>query len=155
MFDNIGSKIKGCAKAIFFIEAVSFVISGIATIAEDEDMILVGLLLLIVGPFVSWVSSWLLYGFGELIDNTTYIAGKVANLNSTSAAPSVPNVNRSGYNGYSGTTNYGTASTNAGYTTSNANAGTVTTWTCGYCHSVNNGTSSQCRNCGRYKGSSY
>lgn len=37
--------------------------------ATDEDLIGYGLL----GPVIAWVSSWLLYGFGELIDKTCEI----------------------------------------------------------------------------------
>lgn len=74
MYDNIGGKIKGLAKAIFILEAIAAVIGGIAFMVEDEDMILIGLLVMILGPIVAWVSSWLLYGFGELIDKTCDIA---------------------------------------------------------------------------------
>lgn len=68
MYDNIGGKIKGLAKATFIVEAIAAVITGIALMASDEDMIPVGLLVMVVGPIVTWVSSWLLYGFGELVD---------------------------------------------------------------------------------------
>ena len=68
MYDNIGGKIKGLAKATFIIEAIAVVITGIALMASDEDMIPIGLLVMVVGPIVAWVSSWLLYGFGELVD---------------------------------------------------------------------------------------
>ena len=34
------------------------------------SLILYGLLVLIAGPIIAWVSSWLLYGFGQLIENT-------------------------------------------------------------------------------------
>ena len=74
MYDNIGGKIKGLAKTIFIVESIATVITGIALMATDEDMILVGLLVAILGPIVAWVSSWLLYGFGELIDKTCDIA---------------------------------------------------------------------------------
>ena len=70
MFDNIGGKIKGLAKAVFIVEAIAAVIAGIALIASDEDLIPIGLLVLFIGPIVAWVSSWLLYGFGEIIDKT-------------------------------------------------------------------------------------
>ena len=70
MYDNIGGKIKGLAKATFIVEAIAAVITGIALMASDEDMIPVGLLVMVAGPIVAWVSSWLLYGFGELIDKT-------------------------------------------------------------------------------------
>ena len=44
--------------------------STIVTIvlATDEDFIDTAIILLFVGPIVAWISSWLLYGFGELID---------------------------------------------------------------------------------------
>ncbi len=74
MYDNIGEKIKGLAKAVFIIEAIAAVIAGIALVAIDEDLILFGVLTLILGPVVAWVSSWLLYGFGELIATNTKIS---------------------------------------------------------------------------------
>ena len=74
MYDNIGGKIKGLAKAVFIIEAITAVIMGFVLIATDVDMIPFGLLVMIVGSLVAWVSSWLLYGFGQLIDKVCEIA---------------------------------------------------------------------------------
>ena len=74
MYENIGSKIKGLAKAIFYIQAILSVFFGIGAMAEGDDMMLTGVLLMILGPIVAWVSSWLIYGFGELIDKTCDIA---------------------------------------------------------------------------------
>ena len=68
MYDNIGGKIKSLAKAVFIVEAIAAVIAGIALMASDDDMVPFGLLVMAVGPLVAWVSSWLLYGFGEIID---------------------------------------------------------------------------------------
>ena len=59
MYDNIGRKIKGLAKAVFIVEAIAAAITGIALMASDEIPI-IGLLVMIVGPLVAWVSSWLL-----------------------------------------------------------------------------------------------
>ncbi len=73
MYDNIGGKIKGLAKVLFIVTAIAEVITGIALMATDEDLILYGFLVMIVGPIVAWVSSWLLYGFGELIDKASDI----------------------------------------------------------------------------------
>ena len=73
-YDNIGGKIKGWAKWIFAIEAIAAVISGFVLMAQDEDMILIGLLVVVFGPIVAWVSSWLLYGYGQLIENSDIIA---------------------------------------------------------------------------------
>ena len=74
MYDNIGEKIKGLAKAAFIVEAIAAAIMGITILASDEDLIFTGLLVLLVGPIIAWVSSWLLYGFGELIDRVCEIA---------------------------------------------------------------------------------
>ena len=73
MYDNIGGKIKGLAKATFIVEAIAAVITGIVLMCIDEDLILYGILSLIVGPVLAWISSWLLYGFGELIDKVSDI----------------------------------------------------------------------------------
>ena len=69
-YDNIGGKIKGLAKAAFIVEAIAAVLSGLVMFAEDDDMFLIALLVAIVGPIVAWVGSWLLYGFGQLIENS-------------------------------------------------------------------------------------
>ena len=70
MYDNIGSKIKGLAKGTFIVEAIAAFISGIALMAAEDDLIGAGVLIMLLGPVVAWVSSWVLYGFGELIDKT-------------------------------------------------------------------------------------
>lgn len=75
-YENIGNKIKGLAQMAFVVEAIAAVITGIALMASDEDMILYGLLVLIAGPIIAWVSSWLLYGFGQLIENSDIIAAE-------------------------------------------------------------------------------
>ena len=76
MYDNIGGKIKGLAKASFIVAAIAEVITGIALMATDEDLILYGLIVLILGPIIAWVSSWLLYGFGQLVENSNIIAAE-------------------------------------------------------------------------------
>ena len=73
-YENIGDKIKGLAQMTFVVEAIAAVITGIALMASDEDLILYGLLVLIAGPIIAWVSSWLLYGYGQLIENSDIIA---------------------------------------------------------------------------------
>lgn len=70
MYKNIGKKIKGLALGTFIVEAVAAIIIGLLFIIEDEDMIPISLLIMVVGPVVAWIFSWVLYGFGELIDKT-------------------------------------------------------------------------------------
>ena len=73
MYNNIGGKIKGLAIATFIVAAIAAVITGIVLMCIDEDLILYGVLTLILGPVLAWISSWLLYGFGELIDKVSDI----------------------------------------------------------------------------------
>ncbi len=72
MYDNIGGKIKILAKCIFVIDAIAMFVVGIVLLSEE--LIGAGLLTMFLGPVLAWVSSWLLYGFGELIDKASEIA---------------------------------------------------------------------------------
>ena len=38
---------------------------------------LLGGLLFVLGPIAAWVSTWLLYGFGQLIENSDILAGRL------------------------------------------------------------------------------
>lgn len=77
MFENVGSKIKGLASFFCWGGIIASVVGGIWTIALlDEDFILLGLLIIALGSLLSWVSSFVLYGFGELVSNSAIIAGK-------------------------------------------------------------------------------
>ena len=73
LYDDIGKKIKGWAKWTFIIEAVCSVFGAIMSVfaLESIDMFYIPLLWIVLGPIVAWVSSWLLYAFGELVDKTT------------------------------------------------------------------------------------
>ena len=66
LYENIGIKIKTLAAVSFIVEAVTAVIAGIVMIFDYA--LLAGLLTLLFGPVIAFVASWLLYGFGELID---------------------------------------------------------------------------------------
>ncbi len=70
MYENVGEKIKSLAITIAVIEFLLTAIPGIILMATDESMILTGLIVIIVGFIVAWLSSLLLYGFGELIELT-------------------------------------------------------------------------------------
>ena len=74
MFENIGGKIKGLAQIFFFLEAVVAIILGFFVCSINEGLVFLGVVVMFVGPLVAWVSAWLLYGFGELIENTAEIA---------------------------------------------------------------------------------
>ncbi|MBR3934300.1 MAG: hypothetical protein IKJ68_10400 [Clostridia bacterium] len=67
MFDNIGGKIKILAQVLCWLGVIASVICGFSIMVDSDD---VGFLIVVIGPLVSWVSSFFLYGFGQLIENT-------------------------------------------------------------------------------------
>ena len=76
MFDNIGRMIKGLAIAVALIETIAFFIFGIVVTMESA----IGIVILIGGPIFSWISSMILYGFGELIENSLEIKNSVSEI---------------------------------------------------------------------------
>ena len=75
-YDNIGGKIKSCAVWIFTVEAILAIIGGFMILLSDEDMILAGILVIVLGPIAAWISSWFLYGFGQLVENSDIVAAE-------------------------------------------------------------------------------
>ena len=91
MFTNIGGKIKALAKVVCWIGIILSVIFGIISIVTGNEMsnsryssvdgsgmVTSGWTMLILGPLLSWVGSFVLYGFGELIDRTVSIDEKLS-----------------------------------------------------------------------------
>ena len=76
MFKNIGGKIKGLAKVICIVGIAISVVAGFGMICSGYNgaMVGMGFAVMIVGSLVSWIGSFFVYGFGELIENTTVIA---------------------------------------------------------------------------------
>ena len=88
MFDNIGAKIKIMAKIIYWVLGIASIIVGGSLIYQGsgasyggEALVTTGLEIFIGGSLGAWISSWFLYGFGVLIENTEKIA---KNMESTS-----------------------------------------------------------------------
>lgn len=90
LYNDIGGKIKSLARWTFIIGAVAALISGVATMAQINFF--TGLIVMFLGPVVAFVSTWLLYGFGELIDKAGEIAQNTkaaAQSRTPEAAPAV------------------------------------------------------------------
>ena len=86
LYGNIGGKIKGLAFASAIVGAIGAVIGGIIFATVDDDFIFFGIITVLLGPIVAWVSSWVLYGFGEIIchlDDINYSTKKVASIKSS------------------------------------------------------------------------
>ena len=71
MFDNIGRKIKSWAKTVCYL---GIAISAIFGLLLMDEVGFAGILVIAIGSLFSWVGSFCLYGFGELIEKTTEIA---------------------------------------------------------------------------------
>lgn len=71
MFTRIGSKIKGFAKFTCWVGIIGSVILGFAVGATSYSPL--GLLVALIGSLLSWIGSFTLYGFGELIDTAMRI----------------------------------------------------------------------------------
>ena len=69
MYKNIGKKIKAVAKVFAWIGIILFVLiglimAGVAGVMEGEPgLIVAGIIVAVVGALVSWISSFMVYGF--------------------------------------------------------------------------------------------
>lgn len=85
MFDNIGGKIKGLAMFLCWFGIAAAVISGlvliISGIANNNIMSpVIGGGVIVIGGISSWIGTWILYGFGELVDRATRIDRRLAKM---------------------------------------------------------------------------
>ena len=84
MFSNAGEKIKTVSKAFFLIGLFLsiggwLVLMVMGIVYDSAAMMAQSLLVLLLGIFVSWFNSLLLYAFGCLIANSDTIAEKCEN----------------------------------------------------------------------------
>lgn len=74
MYSNIGRKIKGVAVAGCILGIIASLIIGFLLISNSSNSnptATMGWVILIVGSVSSWLGSFCLYGFGELIEKTS------------------------------------------------------------------------------------
>jgi len=74
MFNNVGAKVQKLAKVFCGIGIVSSIIGGVATMVQGNGMTLYGLVIAVVGSFLSWLSSLSLYAIGEAAENSAIVA---------------------------------------------------------------------------------
>ena len=90
MFSNIGRKIKVLAKVFCWLGIIGSIVIGVLMISGSSYFTAIsgnlgddvaafaagspgafgGIIFIIIGSLVSWISSFALYGFGELVDNS-------------------------------------------------------------------------------------
>lgn len=137
MFENVGGKIKTLVKVMFFLEAIGFIVGGIIMAVSDEDLILIGLGVAVVGPLVAWISSLALYAFGELVESNLRISRGVERLTgSNTATQQAPKT---------------AVNTNSFSAQSTQTDSTVTYWTCSRCKRENSDHRAECWYCGEKK----
>ncbi len=73
MFKNVGKSIKQVAKAVFVVEVIVAIIGAVylldVSIDTEEGIYFIWALASLIGGFaVAWLSSLMIYGFGELVD---------------------------------------------------------------------------------------
>jgi len=73
---GVGSKIMGYAAAIRWLGIVASAVSGIAIIASDNDMVLMGILTAVAGAVSAWIGSWFIYAFGQLVEDVHILRKK-------------------------------------------------------------------------------
>ena len=69
MFRNPGEKIKNLAWFVFVLLLIVNIFLALGAWAESESVIL-GVVVLIVGILVAWLSTVFVYAFGALVDDT-------------------------------------------------------------------------------------
>lgn len=87
MFEDIGNKIKILAKAICIMGVVASSIYGLFIASNNK--VSLGIIIIVIGALVSWVGTFALYGFGELIDQTTQINKKLNRIGDNIARTSI------------------------------------------------------------------
>lgn len=95
MFNDIGEKIKLISKILFWICIIVSVIIAVIYFSEagsydssfyseyttiKNTYAFIGIAVLLVGPFISWILCLLMYGFGELIESAGEIAYSIKHL---------------------------------------------------------------------------
>ena len=70
LFDNSGEKIKLLSVILFFINSAIWIALGIIALTRLGTKGYIGLIYILLGPILSWITSIMLYGFGEIISNS-------------------------------------------------------------------------------------
>lgn len=85
MFENIGSKIKGACSVLFWLAVVGDIIGGLVGMdicihEEEGGFAVLSFFAIPVAIMLEWVFFIFLYGFGELVENSTSIEREVRNI---------------------------------------------------------------------------
>lgn len=138
MFDNIGEKIKLLAQILCWIGIPGSIVMAIIMIDKATEVYIasayktIGFLLLFIGPLIALVSSYVLYGFGQLIENSKTQALYMEKLYDKMFPDFIMSTNNS--------------QRKANTTTDNSNSKPAHEWMCANCGKMI--SESTCRYCG-------
>ncbi len=68
MFDNVGKSIKFASKILFYVLLAIAIVGGIV-LFFDKNLWWLGIVVIILGSFFSYIISLGLYGYGEIVEN--------------------------------------------------------------------------------------
>lgn len=88
LFENIGEKIKNTVKFFAIFGMVISILLGVDIIFEG--FIFIGIIVTLLGFLISWMGSWLLYGYGELIQRCINIDKKLSGTHNDATATTAP-----------------------------------------------------------------
>jgi len=85
MFQNIGRKIKTLAKVICWVGIIGSVVGGVIMVLSGVGVlrfnaeagvaaIMGGVLTVVLGSLFSWIGSFMMLGFGEIVEKVNEIA---------------------------------------------------------------------------------
>lgn len=139
MFENIGGKIKTTAVVVTVIGIIASVIGGIAIMAAHtryNPTIFTGIGFLVGGCVGSWVGSFVLYGFGQMIEDLQECKGYLYTLTKNNDSGDAPKIKSALLAGAESTKKQ-SASSMPAYP-----------WICDRCGARNSSSASVCRDCG-------
>ena len=96
MYENAGKSIKNLVKTIVTISMIMWIVIGIVVMATGDIGVILGILVAVVGCFMSWLSGLILYAYGEMADNLKSIKEAIAGKEGTHA-PAKPVVQSGSY----------------------------------------------------------
>ena len=72
MFTNVGGKIQALAFINCILGILTSIVYGLSACLRLS--VLIGILVVVVGPLAAWLSSLFIYAFGEMVENINFIA---------------------------------------------------------------------------------
>jgi hypothetical protein len=79
MFNNISSKIKKLAKVLCWIGIIAACFCALSYFSAEQFFL--GIAIGLLGSVLSWVGCFVLYGFGQLIENSYEILDEIKKSN--------------------------------------------------------------------------